>query len=217
MKRLRVVAAACSAVVVAGGLMITAGFGQAANSLTNPGFESGSLAPWTCASGGAVVSSPVHSGSALGSRTATDSTIGECSQSVAVTPNTTYALTGWARGGYVFLGARGNGVTTTQTWASSPSAWAQISLSVRTGASTTSLTVFTSGWYGQGAFNVDDVSLDSGGAPPTTPPTTQPPPTTNPPTDPPPTTNPPTTRRRRPGAGSSATSPSGASTAATTT
>jgi chitinase len=193
MKRLRVAAAACSAVLVAGGLMISGGSSAlAANSLTNPGFESGSLSPWTCVSGGSVVSSPVHSGSRSLAATATDSTIGECSQTVAVTPNTTYALTGWARGGYVFLGARGNGVTTTQTWVSSPSAWAQISLSVRTGASTTSLTVFVSGWYGQGAFNVDDVSLDSGGAPPTTPPTTQPPPTTVPPTSPPPTTNPPT-------------------------
>jgi chitinase len=194
MKRLRVVAAACTAVMVAGGLMITAGSSaQAANSLTNPGFETGSLAPWTCASGGSVVSSPVRSGSRSLAATATDSTIGECSQTVAVTPNTTYALTGWARGGYVFIGARGNGVTTTQTWVSSPSAWAQLSLSVRTGAATTSLTVFVSGWYGQGAFNVDDVSLDSGGAPPTTPPTTQPPPTTVPPTTVPPTTDPPTT------------------------
>src|SRR5688572_22110393 len=201
MKRLRVVAAACSAVVVAGGLMVTAGSSaQAANSLANPGFESGSLSPWTCASGGSVVTSPVHSGSRALAGTATDSATGECSQTVAVSPNTTYALTGWVRGGYVFLGARGAGVTGTQTWAANAGAYQQLSLSVRTGASTTSLTVYVHGWYGQGAFYADDVSLDSGGpttppttAPPTTAPPTTTPPTTNPPTTNPPTTNPPTT------------------------
>jgi chitinase len=194
MKRLRVVAAACTAVVVAGGLMVTAGSSaQAANSLANPGFEAGSLSPWVCASGGSVVTSPVHSGSRALAGTATDAATGECSQTVAVTPNTTYALTGWVRGGYVFLGARGNGVAATQTWASS-STYTRLQLSVSTG-SATSVTVYVHGWYGQGAFNADDVSLDSGGPPPTTPPTTppptSPPPTTVPPTTPPPTTDPP--------------------------
>jgi chitinase len=201
MKRLRVAAAACSAVVIAGGLMVAAGSSAtAANSLVNPGFEATALAPWTCTAGGSPVTTPVHSGSRALAGAATGSATGECSQTVTVSPNTTYALTGWLRGGYTFLGARGAGVTTTQTWASNPAAYQQVSVSVRTGASTTSLTVFVHGWYGQGAFYADDVSLDSGG--PTTPPTTAPPPpappttappTTNPPTTNPPTTNPPTT------------------------
>jgi chitinase len=200
MKRLRVVAAVCSATVIAGGLMVAAGSSaNAANSLANPGFEATALSPWACTSGGSVVTSPVHSGSRALAGTATDSATGECSQTVAVSPNTTYALTGWVRGGYVFLGARGNGVSPTQTWSSDASAYRQLSLSVRTGASTTSLTVYLHGWYGQGAFNADDVSLDGGGstppttAPPTTAPPTTAPPTTNPPTTNPPTTNPPTT------------------------
>src|SRR5690349_20940379 len=194
MKRLRVAAAACTAAVLAGGLMIAAGSSaQAANSLANPGFESATLSPWACASGGSVVTSPVHGGSRALGGTAGDSATGECSQTVAVAPNTTYALTGWVRGQYVFLGARGTGVTTTQTWASNAAAWTQLSLQVRTGASTTSLTVYVNGWYGQGALYADDVSLDSGGPPATTPPTTPPPTTNPPPTSPPPTTNPPTT------------------------
>jgi chitinase len=198
MKRLRVIAAACSAAMLAGGLMVIAGSSaSAANSLVNPGFETGSLSPWSCTSGGSVVATPVRSGTRALAGTATDSATGECSQTVAVTPNTTYALTGWVRGSYTFLGARGTGVTTTQTWASNPGAYQQLSLSVRTGASTSSVTVYVHGWYGQGAFYADDVSLDSGGAPPTTPPTTAPPttapPTTTPPTTNPPTTNPPTT------------------------
>src|SRR4051812_8772325 len=193
MKRLRVVAAACSAVVIAGGLMVAAGSSaQAANSLVNPGFETGALSPWACSSGGGVVTTPVHGGGRALAGTATDSATGECSQTVAVAPNTTYALTGWVRGGYVFLGARGAGMTTARRWSSNASAYTQLSLSVRTGASTTSVTVFVNGWYGKGAFWADGVSLDSGGPPPTTPPTTAPP-TTAPPTSPPPTTNPPTT------------------------
>ena len=36
---------------------------QAANLLANPGFETGTLAPWSCTGGlGSVVTTPVHSG-----------------------------------------------------------------------------------------------------------------------------------------------------------
>ena len=160
MKRLRLAAAACSAVVIAGGLMVAGGSSAtAANSLVNPGFEATALAPWTCTAGGSAVTTPVHSGSRALGAAATDSATGECSQTVAVSPNTTYALTGWVRGGYVFLGARGAGVAATQTWASNPGAYQQLSLSVRTGASTTSLTVYVHGWYGQSALYADDFTL----------------------------------------------------------
>src|SRR4029453_14500816 len=124
MKRLRVIAAACSAAMLAGGLMVIAGSSaSAANSLVNPGFEPGPPAPGSATPGGRVVTTPVRSGPRALAGTATDSATGECSQTVAVTPNTTYALTGWVRGSYTFLGARGTGVTTTQTWASNPGAY----------------------------------------------------------------------------------------------
>jgi len=50
----------------------------------------------------------------------------------------------------------GNGA---QTFTQSASAYTQLSTSFTTGASTTSVTVFVHGWYGQGAVDVDDVTL----------------------------------------------------------
>ncbi|MFI1509059.1 carbohydrate binding domain-containing protein [Streptomyces sp. NPDC020597] len=142
------------------GAVALPGTAQAANVLANPGFESGALAPWTCTGNlGSVVSSPTHSGSKALTGAVSSSDNAKCSQTVAVRPNTAYALTGWVRGSYVYLGVDGGA----STWTSSPSAYSRLSVSFTTGASQTSATIYVHGWYAQGAYQADDVSLDGPG------------------------------------------------------
>ncbi|MDR6976174.1 hypothetical protein J2X68_002862 [Streptomyces sp. 3330] len=142
------------------GAVALPGTAQAANILTNPGLESGALSPWSCTGNlGSVVSSPTHSGSKALAGAVSASDIAKCSQSVAVQPNTTYALTGWVRGSYVYLGVDGGA----STWTSSPSAYSRLSVSFTTGASQTSATIYVHGWYAQGTYHADDVSLDGPG------------------------------------------------------
>ncbi|MGQ4725221.1 chitinase [Streptomyces sp. HNS054] len=147
-----------------------AGAGQATaadvNNAKNAGFESG-LSGWTCsANSGSVVSSPVHGGAAALKATPAGQDNARCSQTVAVRPNSTYQLAGWVQGGYAYLGVTGTGTTDVSTWAPDSSAWKQLSTSFSTGSNTTSVTVYTHGWYGQQPYHVDDVSVlgpDGGG------------------------------------------------------
>ncbi|MBG0828636.1 carbohydrate binding domain-containing protein [Planomonospora sp. ID67723] len=151
--------------------MLAATPAHAANITANPGFEDG-LTGWTCSasSGATAVSSPVHGGSKALQATPAGSDTARCSQVVPVKPNSSYSLSAWVRGGYVFLGASGTGTTDTSTWASSPSAYTQLSRTFTTGAATTSVTIHVNGWYGQGAYQADDIVLDgppgAGQAPP---------------------------------------------------
>lgn len=85
--------------------------------------------------------------------------IAKCGQTVSVQPNTTYTLGGWVRGSYVYLGVDGGA----STWTTSPSAYSRLSLSFTTGASQTSATVYVHGWYAQGTYYADDISLDGPG------------------------------------------------------
>ncbi|WP_405962814.1 fibronectin type III domain-containing protein [Streptomyces sp. NBC_00723] len=142
------------------GAVALPGTAQAANILTNPGLESGALSPWSCTGNlGSVVSSPTHSGSKALAGAVSSSDIAKCGQTVPVQPNTTYALTGWVRGSYVYLGVDGGA----STWTSSPSAYSLLSVSFTTGASQTSATIYVHGWYAQGTYYADDISLDGPG------------------------------------------------------
>jgi Carbohydrate binding domain/Fibronectin type III domain len=158
--RRRVLALAGSAALALGGAIALPGTAQAANILTNSGFESGSLSPWSCSGSlGSVVSSPVHGGSKALAGAASDSDNAQCTQTVSVQPNTTYSLSGWVRGSYVYLGVDGGA----STWTTSTSAYSQLSLSFTTGASQTSAKIYLHGWYGQGTYYADDISLDGPG------------------------------------------------------
>ncbi|MFJ2191762.1 glycosyl hydrolase family 18 protein [Kitasatospora sp. NPDC087861] len=123
--------------------------------LANGGLESGSLAPWTCQSGGAVVSTPVHSGSHALQAAATAGQTGDCSQTVTLKPNISYTLSGWVQGNYAYLGVSGD--ATASTWANA-SGWTKLSVPFTTGASGT-VTVYLHGWYGQGNVYGDDFSI----------------------------------------------------------
>jgi hypothetical protein len=158
--RRRVLALAGSAALALGGAIALPGTAQAANILTNPGFESGSPSPWSCSGNlGSVVSSPVHGGSKALAGAASDSDNAQCTQTVSVQPNTTYSLSGWVRGSYVYLGVDGGA----STWTTSTSAYSQLSVSFTTGASQTSAKIYLHGWYGQGTYYADDISLDGPG------------------------------------------------------
>ncbi|MFD8258402.1 chitinase [Streptomyces griseoluteus] len=136
------------------------------NNARNAGFESG-LSNWTCSAGsGTTVSSPVHSGSAALKATPAGQDNAQCVQSVAVKPNSTYTLSAWVQGGYAYLGATGTGTTDVSTWTPDSSSWKQLSTTFTTGSATTSVTVYTHGWYGQAAYYADDVQVqgpDGGG------------------------------------------------------
>jgi chitinase len=136
------------------------------NNAKNAGFESG-LSNWTCsASSGTTVSSPVHGGSAALKATPAGQDNAKCVQTVAVKPNATYTLSAWVQGGYAYLGATGTGTTDVSTWTPDSATWKQLTTTFTTGASTTSVTVYTHGWYGQAAYLADDVSVygpDGGG------------------------------------------------------
>ncbi|MEV7771088.1 glycosyl hydrolase family 18 protein [Kitasatospora sp. NPDC086791] len=126
-----------------------------ATGLVNGDLETGSLAPWTCQSGGAVVSTPAHSGTHALQAAATASQTGECSQTVTLKPNTSYTLSGWVQGNYAYVGV--NGGATASSWAGS-AGWTKLSIPFTTGASGT-VTVYLHGWYGQGNVFGDDFSI----------------------------------------------------------
>ncbi|MER6560820.1 glycoside hydrolase family 18 protein [Streptomyces sp. NPDC001027] len=132
----------------------------------NAGFESG-LTGWSCSAGsGAAVSSPVHGGAAALKATPAGQDNARCSQTVAVKPNSTYTLGAWVQGGYAYLGVTGTGATDVSTWTPDASSWKHLTTTFTTGSATTSVTVYTHGWYGQAAYYADDVSVygpDGGG------------------------------------------------------
>ncbi|MFE5535832.1 chitinase [Streptomyces sp. NPDC056492] len=135
----------------------------------NGGFEAG-LDGWSCsAASGSVVTTPVHGGSSALKATPAGQDNARCSQTVTVKPDSAYTLAAWVQGAYVYLGAAGTGTTDVSTWTQTPGAWKQLSTTFRTGAATTSVTIYTHGWYGQGAHLTDDVTLvgpDPGGTGP---------------------------------------------------
>jgi chitinase len=147
--------------VLVGGVTVPA---QAANVLSNPGFETGSLSGWSC-SGGSVVSSPTRSGGFALNGAVTSSDYAQCSQTVSVQPNTAYTLSGWVRGSYVYLGVTGG----SSTWTPSAASFTQLSLTFTTGASQTFAQIYVHGWYGQPAYQADDFSLDGPGGTPGAP------------------------------------------------
>lgn len=157
-----------AALLAAGGLAAAAPSAAAADvdQASNGTFEAG-LTGWTCTGGsGAVVSTPVHGGTSALKATPAGSDNAKCSQSVTVKPGSTYTLSAWVQGSYVYLGAEGTGTTDVSTWTQSAGAWQKLTTTFTTGASTTSVKVYTHGWYGTPAYYADDLTLVGPGGDP---------------------------------------------------
>lgn len=157
-----------AAVLAAGALVATAPAASAADVdvARNGGFEAG-LDGWSCtAASGAAVSTPVRSGTSALKATPAGNDNARCSQSVTVKPNSRYTLSAWVQGSHVYLGATGTGTTDVSTWTQSPGAWKQLTTSFTTGPNTTSVSVYTHGWYGTPAHYVDDLTLVGPGGDP---------------------------------------------------
>ncbi|WP_037357172.1 chitinase [Amycolatopsis orientalis] len=137
--------------------LVVGGPAQAANLLTNPGFETGSTSGWTCPAGTAG-KTPVHSGTYALAVTPGASDQGQCTQTVSVRPNTTYSVSAWVQGAPVYLGVTGS----SPTWTNA-SAYSQLSLSFTTTANQTSAELYLHGWYGAGPYYADDIVLDGPG------------------------------------------------------
>ncbi|MFF9066751.1 chitinase [Streptomyces sp. NPDC014891] len=168
MDRARPLTLLLAGVLAAGGLAALGPAAQAADAelVRNGGFEAG-LDGWTCTAGsGAAVSTPTRSGTKALQATPAGSDNARCSQTVTVKPNSSYTLSGWVRGSYVYLGASGTGTTDVSTWTGSAPDWQRLATTFTTGASTTSVTVYTHGWYGTPAYQADDLSLYGPGGDP---------------------------------------------------
>jgi hypothetical protein len=150
--------------IVTGAIAVAIPAAQAAtNTIANPGFETGSLSPWSC-SLGSVVSSPVHSGTRALAGAASAADNAQCTQTVAVAANTTYTLSAFVNGAYVYIGV--SGAVSASTWTpSTGGTFVQLSVTFSTG-SATSVTVFVHGWYAQGTYYADDFVMNGPGGSP---------------------------------------------------
>src|SRR5215472_8715391 len=161
-RRLTHLVASSASVLLAGAFALAVGVGPASaatNLLANPGFETGSLSGWSCSTIDSVTTSPVHSGTHALQGAANNSDDAQCTQAVSVQPSSSYTLSGWVEGNYVFIGDTGTGTSDTDNWTPSATAWQQLSTTFTTGASTTSVTVYVHGWYAQGTYFADDLAL----------------------------------------------------------
>ena len=151
-------AAATAGLLAAASAVFVSSYASAASSniLADPGFEAGSLSGWTCDAGTAsVVTSPVHSGSYALAGVPTSSDDAQCTQTVSVQPSTAYTLSGYVEGSYVFVGVTGGN----DDWTPSATTWQQLTTSVTTTASQTSLQIYVHGWYAEPTYYADDFAL----------------------------------------------------------
>lgn len=158
--RTRLACALGATLLGAAAVLTSPGAAFGANILTNGDFESGTTAGWSCSGGlGSVVGSPVHGGSKALAGAASASDNAKCVQTVAVQPNTSYTLSAWVRGSYVYLGVTGGA----STWTPSAASYTKLTVAFTTGASQTSAEIYLNGWYGQGTYHADDITLDGPG------------------------------------------------------
>ena len=139
---------------------------QAANLVGNPGFETGSLSPWTSWGTVSVQTSNVHGGT----KSAKVGTASGATEQVVsgLTPNTSYTLTGWVKTSATSVtsevGVKEFGGTETYSLSTSTS-YTQLTVNFTTGASNTSAKIFCYKVTASGYLYCDDFSLTSNAAP----------------------------------------------------
>ncbi|MFJ8112336.1 carbohydrate binding domain-containing protein [Streptomyces sp. NPDC096132] len=138
--------------------------GTGGNLVSNAGFETGALSPWTQASGNS--SSVTGSGARTGTYalTTTASSSGANQTLTGLSPNTTYLLTGWAKvataGETLAIGVKNFGGTETYTNIATTS-YTQAAVLFTTGSSNTSALIYC--WKnagGSGAGYCDDLAVE---------------------------------------------------------
>ena len=132
---------AVTAVVVAAVAFLVRPAAADTNTISNPGFESG-LTGWSCTATGTTGGGHAHSGAASLIGTPAGQDNAQCTQTVTVAPSTSYTLSAWVNGSYVYIGATGTGTNDVSTWTPGTGSYQQLSVSFTTGASTRSVTVF---------------------------------------------------------------------------
>ena len=153
--------------LMAGTGTATADVAPSVNVVANGDFSAGNhISPWTCGPTVTAVNNAATGWDLQGSPAGTD--YANCSQSVTVLPNSTYTLSAVVQGSYVFAGVTGTGGTDPSTWTSA-AGWNTLTSTFTTGASTTSVSIWFHGWYGQTPFTVDRVSLVGPGTAPGSP------------------------------------------------
>ncbi|MGW4897942.1 polysaccharide deacetylase family protein [Kitasatospora sp. NPDC004240] len=168
---------ACTSLALFGLAAPASASGEAAsaagvNLATNPGFEIpassladwGSVPGWQCTGGpaeGKVTTAARTGSAALAVTPASGESTGECAQTVSVRPDTTYTASAWVKGAFVFLGATGTGHDVAPAWTETTGdGWQRLTTRFTTGPNASSVRLYVHGWYGQGAFSVDDVVVD---------------------------------------------------------
>jgi hypothetical protein len=138
--------------------------GTGGNLLTNAGFETGSLSPWTQASGSASSLTASNSRTGADALTTAASGSGANQSLTGLSPSTTYLLTGWGKvataGETLAIGVKNFGGTETYTNVAATS-YSQTAIVFTTGASSTSATVYC--WKnagGTGAGYCDDLAVE---------------------------------------------------------
>ncbi|MGX4734638.1 hypothetical protein ACI1MP_02405 [Kitasatospora griseola] len=81
-----------------------------------------------------------------------------CTQLVSVQPYGTYELTATVAGSFAFVGVSGGDTTEVYRWADG-SGRTELHATVRIGPTTQVLGVYFHGWYGQGPYQVQQISL----------------------------------------------------------
>jgi hypothetical protein len=162
MFRTRAWSLALAALLTGAALIPATAASAASNLVVNGDFETGNLSGWTC-SDASVVSSPVHSGSRALQGAATSDDTAQCTQTISVVSGSQYTLSSYVQGNYVFLGVNGG----TSNWTSS-AGWSLLSTTFT--ASSSSVQIYLHGWYGQGTYYADDVTLTGPGGTVTVPP-----------------------------------------------
>ena len=160
--RVRLSALGAAALTAAIAITLTVSTAQAAtNTIANPGFEAGNLSSWSCDASASAVTGHAHAGSyALAGAAGADTA--QCTQTIPVAANTSYTLTAYVTGSYVFLGVSGG--VSASTWTSA-TAYTPLSVTFSSGTAT-SVTVFIHGWYGQGTYYADDFVMNGPGGNP---------------------------------------------------
>ncbi|AEK46516.1 hypothetical protein DV26_41310 [Amycolatopsis mediterranei] len=131
-----------------------------AGQVNNPGFETGSLSPWTNLAGAGVVGDNAHTGSYA---VRTGNVNSGVSQTVyGLASNRTYTLTGWVKSSNgsdaVYVGVKNYGGTETSIPATS-STYTRISVTFTTGSGSTSATIYCWKNGGSAASYCDDFSV----------------------------------------------------------